>query len=150
VSASTVAECIEKMQEDLDALSDWLKFNKLKFNVSKTKFMVITSKRSSATERALVTIDGEQIEEVQSMKYLGVQIDNKLDFKGHLNLIVQKSRQEDEFVGRISRKLTALTKTMIYIKALSYHTWIIALQLCSWLQMKTSKSFSFYKTESFV
>jgi hypothetical protein len=27
VSASTVAECIEKIQEDLDALSDWLKFD---------------------------------------------------------------------------------------------------------------------------
>jgi hypothetical protein len=81
VSVSTVAECIEKMQEDLDALSDWLKFNKLKLNVSKTKFMIITGKRSSATERALLTIDGEQIEEVQSMKYFGVQIDNELAFK---------------------------------------------------------------------
>jgi hypothetical protein len=96
VSASTVAECIEKMQEDSDALSDWLKFNKLKLNVSRTKFMIITSKRSSATDRALLTIDGEQIEEVQSMKYLGVQIDNKLALKEHMNL---KNRQEDEFFG---------------------------------------------------
>jgi hypothetical protein len=62
VSASTVAECIEKMHEDLDALSDWLKFNKLKLNVSTTKFMIITGKRSSATERALLNIDGEHIE----------------------------------------------------------------------------------------
>jgi hypothetical protein len=67
VSASTAVECIEKMQEGLDALSDWLKFNKLKLNVSKTKFMIITSKRSSATDRALLTIDGEKIKEVQSM-----------------------------------------------------------------------------------
>jgi hypothetical protein len=50
--------------------------------------MIITGKRSSATDRALLTIDGEQIEEVQSMKYLGVQIDNKLAFKEHLNLKV--------------------------------------------------------------
>jgi hypothetical protein len=59
VAGSTVVECIQKMQEDLDVLSDWLKFNKQKLNVSKTKFMVITSKRSSATDRALLTIDGE-------------------------------------------------------------------------------------------
>jgi hypothetical protein len=39
---------------DLDALSEWLKFNKLKLNVSKTKFMIITGKRSSATERAFL------------------------------------------------------------------------------------------------
>jgi hypothetical protein len=112
MSASTVIECIEKMQED--SLSGWLKFDKLKLNVSKTKFMIITCKRSSATERALLTLDGEQIEVVQSMKYLGVQIDNKLAFKEHLNLIVKKISRKTNFLGRISRKLTALTKAMIY------------------------------------
>jgi hypothetical protein len=40
MSASTVVEFIEKMQED--SLSDWLKFDKLKLNLSKTKFMIIT------------------------------------------------------------------------------------------------------------
>jgi hypothetical protein len=99
VTASTVVECIQKILEDLDALSDWLKFDKLKLNVTKTKFMIITCKRFSATDLALLTIDGEQIEEVQSMKYLGVQIDNKLAFKEHLNLIVKKNRQEDDFFG---------------------------------------------------
>jgi hypothetical protein len=49
-----------------------LYMNDIVLNVSKTKFMIITSKRSSATERALLTIDGEQIEEVQSMKYLAL------------------------------------------------------------------------------
>jgi hypothetical protein len=48
------------------------------------------------TDRALLTIDGEQIEEVQSMKYLSVQIDNKLAFKEHMNL---KNRRVDEFFG---------------------------------------------------
>jgi hypothetical protein len=43
--------------------------------------MIIDSERSSATDQALLTIDGDQIEEVQSMKYLGVQIENKLAFK---------------------------------------------------------------------
>jgi hypothetical protein len=53
VAADTVVECIKKMQEDLDALSD---FNKLKLNVSKTKFMIIISKCSSGTDRAILTI----------------------------------------------------------------------------------------------
>jgi hypothetical protein len=69
VSASIPVECIEKMQEDLDALSDWFKFNKLKLNVSKTKFMIITGKRSSATNRALLTIDGEQVQSMKTLVY---------------------------------------------------------------------------------
>jgi Reverse transcriptase (RNA-dependent DNA polymerase) len=114
VAADTVVECIQKMQEDLNALSDWLKFNKLKLNVSKTKFMIMTNKRLNATDRVILSIDGEQIEEVRSMKYLGVQIDSKLNFKEHLNLIVKKIAKKTNFLGRISKKLTAHTKKMIY------------------------------------
>jgi hypothetical protein len=75
------------MQEDLDALSDWLNFYKLKLNVSKTKFLITTSKRSSATYRALMTIEEEQIEEVHSMKYI----------QRASELGSEKNRQEDEF-----------------------------------------------------
>jgi hypothetical protein len=62
--------------------------------------MIITGKRSSATDRALLTIDGEQIEEVQSIKYHGVQIDSKLAFKEHLNLKVKKIAKKTNFLGR--------------------------------------------------
>jgi hypothetical protein len=62
------------------------------------------------------------------MKYLGVQIDNQLAFKEHLNLIVKKTAKKTNFLGRISRKLTALTKTMIYKS------------IIQWLQMKTCEN----------
>jgi hypothetical protein len=61
----TLQPVLASLCQPVDALSDWLKFNKLKLNVSKTKFMIITGKRASATERALLTLDGEQIEEAQ-------------------------------------------------------------------------------------
>jgi hypothetical protein len=74
VAADTVVGCTQKMQENLDALLGWLKFDKLKLNVSKTKLMIITSKRSSAS--IINYIDGKKIEEVQCMNCFGVQIDN--------------------------------------------------------------------------
>jgi hypothetical protein len=67
VAAGTVVDCIQKMQTDLEALSAWLKFNKLKLIVNMTKFMTITSKRSCAKDPALLIIGREQIEEVQSL-----------------------------------------------------------------------------------
>jgi Reverse transcriptase (RNA-dependent DNA polymerase) len=45
VSGENVDDGIIKMQEDLNELSKWLKFNKLKLNVAKTKYMIITSRR---------------------------------------------------------------------------------------------------------
>jgi hypothetical protein len=114
VSGENVDECIMKMQEDLNELSKWLKFNKLKLNVAKTKYMIITSRRRNPSNSTTLSIDSEQIEEVKNLKYLGVQIDNKLDFKEHLNLVVKKIAKKTNFLGRISRKLTSVTKVMIY------------------------------------
>jgi hypothetical protein len=48
----------------------------------------------------LFMIDNEHSEEVDSIKYLGVKITNRLTFKKHLDLVV----------GRISKKLTTEQK----------------------------------------
>jgi hypothetical protein len=73
---------LEKLNRDLENLSKWLKFNKLKLNVSKTKYLIMTGRRSSIENESMsMTIGGEQIARVASMKYLGVEIDEKLNFK---------------------------------------------------------------------
>jgi hypothetical protein len=54
-------------------------FSKLKLNVNNTKYNMVLSRRrvDNVTYEAL-SIDNEQLEEVNCFKYLGVQIDNKL------------------------------------------------------------------------
>jgi hypothetical protein len=98
--------------------------------------MIITGKRSSATDRALLSIDGEQMEEVQSMKYLGVQIDNKLSIGLQKAYELEKNRQKHE---TNLEKTKAVRFLEIRLKKIVTMKYIInyALQLCSWLQMKT-------------
>jgi hypothetical protein len=73
---------MEKLNSDLENLSKWLKFNKLKLNVSQTKYIIMTGRRSNILNRSTsLIIDEEQIARVTTMKYLGVEIDEKLDFK---------------------------------------------------------------------
>jgi hypothetical protein len=50
-------------------------------NVNKTKYMLFSRRRVDVKMHEALSIDSEQLEEVNSMKYLGVQIDNKLNFK---------------------------------------------------------------------
>jgi hypothetical protein len=90
VSGDNLQDCIEKMNEDLASLSKWVKFNKLKLNVNKTKYMVLSRRRVDVRAHEALSIDSEQLEEVNSIKYLGAQIDNKLNFKEHLAIIVKK------------------------------------------------------------
>lgn len=44
VSANTTQEAADKSNEDLMNVSNWLKLNKLKLNIEKTKCMVINSR----------------------------------------------------------------------------------------------------------
>jgi hypothetical protein len=53
-----------------------MKFNKLKLNVSKTKYLIMTGRQSSIENGSTrLRIDGEKIARVAWMKYLGVEID---------------------------------------------------------------------------
>jgi hypothetical protein len=82
VSDTSVQECMEKLNRDLENLSKWLKFNKLKL---KTKYIIMTGRRSNIENGSTsLIIDVEQIARVTTMKYLGVEIDKKLDFKQHV------------------------------------------------------------------
>jgi hypothetical protein len=57
-----VQECMDKLNRDLDNLSKLLKFNKLKLNVSKTKYIIMTGRRRNIENRSTsLIIDGEQI-----------------------------------------------------------------------------------------
>jgi hypothetical protein len=64
IAGENLADCLEKMNEDLASLKKWLKFNKLKLNVSKTKYMIVTRRRAGAASHNTLVIDNEPLEEV--------------------------------------------------------------------------------------
>ena len=77
-----------KLQFDLDELSMWLKCNKLLLNVEKTKVMYVD--RENLNPKLYLSIDGEQIEQVETFKFLGVTICNNLRFEKHIRLLYTK------------------------------------------------------------
>jgi hypothetical protein len=62
---------LSKLNRDLENLSKWLKFNKLKLNVNKTKDMLVSGRTTTAdAETTNLHIDGDQIERVKTIKNL--------------------------------------------------------------------------------
>lgn len=57
---------------------DWCSHNHLQLNITKTKEMVVDSRRRRS-EPVRVTIQGDEVEIDSSHRYLGVQLDSKLD-----------------------------------------------------------------------
>lgn len=109
ICGSNITEMTSKLNYDLENMSIWLKMNKLKLNLSKTKCMVFNTRMSIP-----VIIDGAQIEMVSNIKYLGVIIDSKLKFEEHADYICRKVAMKIGFLRRIRKKLSLKNAIMIY------------------------------------
>ena len=74
------------MQHDLDNITNWCKSNKLTLNISNTKSMLLGSKRRVRRTRYYpLHIDNVPIDYVLSYRYLGITIDQSLNFNLHMN-----------------------------------------------------------------
>ena len=85
----------EAINEDLSHLDTWLISNKLSLNVAKTQSMLVSTKaKKNALDRSnqnvQVKIHGTELEVVSKIKYLGVQLDNNLDWKVQVQAVSSK------------------------------------------------------------
>ena len=71
---------------NLQSVSRWTNANKIKINAQKTKYMIF-SYRDRFQFGEPVIIDTEVIEQVTSVKFLGMFLDNNLCFSYHVNHI---------------------------------------------------------------
>ena len=113
----------EALNEDLSRLDAWLISNKFSLNVAKTQSMLASTKAKrkaidKSNQNLQVKINGTELEVVSKIKYLGVLLDNSLDWKDQVRAVSLK----------VSRGLGILkhTKKFLRLSALkSLYTSII-------------------------
>jgi hypothetical protein len=74
----------------------------LSLNVIKTKEMIVDY-RKRRTEHAPILIDWAVVEQVESFKFLGVHINNKLSWSKHTKTAVKRGQQNLFPVRRLKR-----------------------------------------------
>jgi hypothetical protein len=73
-----------KLNKELNIISNWFKLNKLSLNIKKTNFMIFKNKYSKLPDiKVNIKIDGKDIEQVNTTKFLGILIDDKLTWHAH-------------------------------------------------------------------
>ena len=82
-------EVVMKHKTQLQKCNQWLTKNKLAINTEKTKSMFF-GKIKTYSKKEQINIDTERIENVDSIRYLGITLDNKLSFKNHIEVVKQK------------------------------------------------------------
>lgn len=100
VKASNLDELKIKTNTVLSRVEQWSSANKLTINQNKTKAIIISPKVNKCLNDISLTINNSPIQIVNSFKYLGVILDNKLSFKDH---IINLGKKIARSVGIISK-----------------------------------------------
>ena len=87
-SCNNIQDLQTILEQEVNKVTKWLTANKLLLNVSKTHSMLFSFKRNVSNLK--VRINGTEIEEKCTTSFLGVQIDNKLNWKTHISHICKK------------------------------------------------------------
>ena len=100
LSGKNPDDLIESMNNELIKVVDWLNINKLSLNIKKTHFIIFRNKHERIETRNELTINDVVIEMTNSTKFLGIMIDQHINFQRHIAYVK----------GKISRSLGILYK----------------------------------------
>ena len=96
-SSRILTQLINIINTELTNVVNWPNANRLSLNVDKTNFMVFRPKVKNQ-ECPNIQINGSEIKEVSSAKFLGVIIDNKMSWAEHINHISRKVLKSIEVI----------------------------------------------------
>ena len=78
---------------ELKNLTNWLNAIKISLNVSKTELIIFKPKRKPLDFNMKIKLNGKRLYPTDSVKYLGVKSDSKLNWKSHINATPTKLNQ---------------------------------------------------------
>ena len=88
--ANTISDLINKLESDSKIAIEWFKMNKMIVNPNKFQAIVLNKKRSDLAN----TNFNKVIKTVSSVEFLGIQIDDKLNFNLHISKICKSAANQ--------------------------------------------------------
>lgn len=126
VSGKNLKQLVYTMNSELCKLSDWFKCNRLSLNVKKTKFIIFHTKKKMNLDVDSIEIDGVIIERVDSIKFLGVIIDESLKWHKHIQYIKGKITKCIGIFLNVRNKLhSSVLRTLYNTLILPYFSYCI-------------------------
>ena len=124
--SSNMTQLNEAINNDLQQLDTWLQGNKLSLNVDKTNSMLLCTKQKHNILKSLdegldLKIHENELQIVKKTKYLGVQIDNSLDWKEHIKSVSSKISRAICFLKHAKSFLHLETSNILYTGIVEPH-----------------------------
>ena len=100
------------LSDELEKLHVWFCVNKLSLNVNKTKYMIFSNVKHR--QNSELRIQNVYIEKVPSIRFLGVIIDQQLNWKEHINSVKAKLSRSIGIIYRASVSLDVKSLRILY------------------------------------
>ena len=143
-SSPSISDLYESMNTDLENLNIWFKVNKLSLNIKKTKYILFHSNRLKKyipDTLPSLQIDNINIKRTEITKFLGIIIDEKLNWKAHINLVNTKISKS---IGILYRAKPMLSQDNLKILFFSYIQSYLTYANIAWGSTHKSKLNSLY------
>ena len=82
-------DLIKKLEHECEVALTWFRNNKTMVSPNKIQ-AILLNKSKSAHVKATMNIGDEKIESPSAVKLLGIEIDDKLNFNNHINIICKR------------------------------------------------------------
>ena len=111
-------DLLQILNKETSTVFDWFKVNEMKPNSNKSRLIIASNSNNKYSSLSYIYLDNDLIESEETVKLLGVEIDEKLNFNDHITTILKKGNQKLHALMRISKylnedKLKLIMKTFI-------------------------------------
>ena len=116
------------LQENLNKIEKWLKIWRIKANETKSIHVTFTMKKGNCPP---VTMNGQELPQAESAKYLGMHLDRRLTWKTHIwkkRLQLEEKRRKMYWLLGWKSQLTTENKLLLY-KTILKPVWTYGIQL---------------------
>ena len=101
------------LTSELKLIYNWIHINKLKLNISKTNYILFQN-RSLKKQMPPLSLEGETIKQANQIKFLGVRIDENLNWRYHIEEVCLKLSKMCGILYKVRGNLTTEAMISIY------------------------------------
>lgn len=119
-SSNTNNNAVNNLQKQIDLLQPWFDEWKVSINPSKTNTILFSHKQKQNSKKLI--IQNTEIPWSNSIKYLGIHIDSKLNFSKHVKITINKTKYvRYQLFPILNHKSQLSTKTKLFL----YKTYLL-------------------------
>ena len=118
---SSLKSLQKKVNIDLKLLNHWLNANKISLNAKKTEYILFRHKQKLVDFNLKIKLNGKKLYSSSYIKYLGIFLDENLNWKKHISILSSKLRRANGALAKLRHFVPTKTLTSVYYAIFNSH-----------------------------